>query len=182
MKSKSSKKQLRQQAAAEEVGRRRREAERACPLSRGQLDALLDALAERFAREGNAEHFAYAREWLSENGHPVGPTLEFFAARRLTDDWAVLVSGDPHGLFGGTEFQSARMPIPRDALEALIDHVRARVSEAGCDRTQRFTREWLGREGWPVPPTAFALIALGGGCDCEVVLNVEPSHVFPPPA
>jgi hypothetical protein len=70
------------------------------------------------------------------------------------------------------------MPIPREALEALIDDVDKRVRAAGCDHSRRFTREWLAQRGYPVYPSEFALIALGGGCDCEVVMNVEPENIY----
>jgi len=161
------------------VARRQDEADARSPLSRAQLDALLDYLADRIAEGGHDKSFRHTREWLSRNGIPVEPALAFFATHRLADDWSVAVDGDPHKLFGPTALRLARMPIPPDALEALIGYVDGRVRDAGCDNTRRFTREWLAREGWPVHPTEFALIAQGGGCDCEVVMNVEPSNIYP---
>jgi hypothetical protein len=100
----------------------------------------------------------------------------------MTDDWSVAIDGDPNKLFGPTRYQFARMPVPLDALEALISYLDERVSEMGCDHTRRFCREWLAREGWPGPPTEFALIAQGGGCDCEIVMNVEPSNIYRRPS
>ena len=73
------------------------------------------------------------------------------------------------------------MPIPLDALEALLAYLEDCTCEFGCDHTFRFARQWLVREGCPVYPTEFALIALGAGCDCEVVLNVIPANVYARP-
>jgi hypothetical protein len=171
-------KKLRQQAAAAEMARRYEEAERQSPLSRAQLDSLLDFLAGRIAESGHDKTFKHTLAWLSQSGLPAEPALEFLKSHRMTDDWSVAVEGDPHKLFGPTGSQVARMPIPREGLERLIDYVDERVSEIGCDHTHRFCREWLAREGWPGPPTEFALIAQGGCCDCEIVMNVEPSNVY----
>ena len=183
MSRKANRKQFRQQAAADELTRRYRDAEQRCPLSRAQLNSLLDHLAERIAQGGYGKTFEHTSEWLSQNGYPVEAALEFLRAHRLRDDWEVAIGGDPHKLFGPTECQIARMPIPLDAFETLLEYLDKRIRELGCDSTRRLTREWLAREGWPVHPTEFALIALGGGCDCEVVMNVQPSSIYGrPPA
>jgi hypothetical protein len=176
--SKASKKQLRQQAAAAEMQRRYRDAERQSPLSREQLDDLLDHLAEQLAAGGFGKTFEHTSQWLSEHGHSVENSLEFFRSRRMADDWEVAIGADPHKLFGPTETQCARMPIPHYALEELQAYLKKRLPEVGCDNSRRLTREWLERGGWPVRPTEFALIAQGGGCDCEVVGNVEPSNIY----
>jgi hypothetical protein len=178
MSSKPSIKELRQQAAAAEMQRRYRDAQRRCPLSRGQLDELLDHLAENLADGGFGKTFEHTSQWLSAHGHPVESSLEFFKTHRMADDWEVAIGADPHKLFGPTDTQRARMPIPRYAFEELLTYLQERIAEVGCDNTRRLTREWLERGGWPVRPTEFALIALGGGCDCEVVLNVEPGDIY----
>jgi Protein of unknown function (DUF2695) len=175
-------KKLRQQAAAAEMAKRYEETERQSPLSRSHLNSLLDFLAERIAEDGHDKSLKHTAEWLSQNGLPAEPALEFLKAHRMMDDWSVAIDGDPNKLFGPAQFQFARMPIPLDALEELIHYIDERVSQLGCDHTRRFCREWLVREGWPGPPTEFALIAQGGGCDCEIVMNVEPSNIYRRPA
>lgn len=61
----------------------------------------------------------------------------------------------------------------------MIGVVDLLVSESGCDHTLRHTRTWLTGRGLPAPPTEFALRALGGYCDCEVVLNVQAEFIYP---
>jgi hypothetical protein len=174
-------KKLRQQAAAAEMAKRYEEAERQSPLSRTQWNQLLDFLAERLVLDDSGKSFNHTLQWLSQNGIASEATLAFMNTHRLMDDWSVAIEGDPHKLFGPTPFQFARMPISLDALEELIQHIDEKVTEAGCDHTRRFCRQWLTQKCWPVAPTEFALIAQGGGCDCEIVLNVESSKIYKRP-
>jgi Protein of unknown function (DUF2695) len=50
------------------------------------------------------------------------------------------------------------------------------INEFGCDGTHRWTVRWRGERA----PRARALLRrlerLGGGCDCEVLLNVFPDY------
>ncbi|RBY84169.1 DUF2695 domain-containing protein [Blastococcus sp. TF02A-26] len=76
---------------------------------------------------------------------------------------------------------AALMPIDRDQLESLLDHVDAALEEAGgCDDSPRFTDEWAEQHGVDVDRLHEGLLEWGGGCDCEVVANVEPELVFDP--
>ena len=176
--SKKSRKRMRQQAAQQEMERRWRAAEQACPLTRSQVDSLLDYLAERITDEGHDHSFAFTGAWLAGRGIEAESVYAFLKEHRIGDDYSMAVDGDPHRLFGPTAERRARMPLSQDELENLIDWLDDRCSEHGCDNTHRFTREWLQERDLPLAITEFALLALGGGCDCEVVLNVEVEAVY----
>jgi hypothetical protein len=176
--SKKSRKQMRHRAAQEEKARRWRAAEEACPLSRSQLDSLLDFLAERITEEGHDHSFAFTAAWCAGQGTDPEPLLRFLQAHRIGHDYSVATEADPHCLFGPTAERRARMPLSQDELEELIQWLDDKCAEHGCDSTHRFAREWLQARDLPVATTEFALLALGGGCDCEVVLNVEAEAIY----
>jgi hypothetical protein len=169
----------RRKAAAQEQERRWRANEGASPLSRELLDSLLDHLAERIVSDGHDGTFRHTLAWLSTNGIDPNPVVTFLQSHRWEDDFAVAISGDPCVLFGPTPERLARMPIARGALEELVAWVDEKCRAEGCDNSRRFTREWLQKRGLPVAPTELALLAQGGGCDCEVVLNVHPEMIYP---
>lgn len=172
-------KSVRQAAARAEMERRWREKEASSPIRRSDLQALLEAVATEVEAAGHDHSFRLTEAWLAERGMAPGPVLEFLRAQRIQDDYDLLIQGDPWSLFGPTPERLAWMPIERANLEALIDEVDARCGEAGCDHSVRFTREFLARRALPVATTVMALLAKGGGCDCEVVLNVEPESIYP---
>lgn len=66
-----------------------------------------------------------------------------------------------------------RLTLDRAALDRLLDHLDARLAD-GCDHTTRFTEEWARAEGRDWPRLRAALSDAGGGCDCEVLANVDP--------
>lgn len=59
-------------------------------------------------------------------------------------------------------------------LAALLNHLEERLSRDPCDHTLRFTRTWADVNG--VDPDALerSVAHFGGGCDCEVLANVDP--------
>lgn len=66
----------------------------------------------------------------------------------------------------------AGLPLPKPQLRALFDYLDQALGQ-GCDQTLRLTREFLRERGLPEEPTTSWLVAQGGGCDCEVLANVE---------
>jgi hypothetical protein len=172
-------KRNRKRAVFEERTRRWRSNEAASPLSRELLTELLDYLAEHIVADGHDGTFGHTLAWLSTKGLDPSPVTTFLQSHRWTDDFAVAISGDPCLLFGPTPERLARMPIERKALEELLSWLDEKCQASGCDNTRRFTREWLQKRGLPVATTEFALLAQGGGCDCEVVLNVDPENIYP---
>jgi Protein of unknown function (DUF2695) len=177
--SSSEEKARRRRAIHEDQTRRWEQAAHDSPLSRAELDSLLDHLAERILSDGYDGTLALTSAWLTDRGLPVEPALAFLRQHGFDCDFAVALSADPQKLFGPTSERIARMPIEREALQALIAFLDAECRADGCDNTLRLTRQWLVRHGHPAAATEFAIIAQGGGCDCEVVLNVEPDSIYP---
>jgi hypothetical protein len=71
------------------------------------------------------------------------------------------------------ESQWADLNLTPTQLAELGNHLRARLSEQGCDHTFRFTQEWL--QASNVGKTKGVMDALrnrGAYCDCEVLNNV----------
>ena len=64
------------------------------------------------------------------------------------------------------------MPISRGALAGLFAHLDQELA-AGCDHSLRFTRGYLLAHGLPEEVVLAWLLKYGGGCDCEVLANVE---------
>jgi hypothetical protein len=176
--SKASRKEARRAAARDEVARRRRQAEAESPLTRAQLDALLAHLSEAIDAGGHDGTFALTERWLLHQGIDASPVLAFLRGRRIDCDFQMLLDADPHQLFGPTPERLARMPIAREILAALIEHVDGACVRVGCDHTLRHTRAWLQERGLPVAATLTALLAQGGGCDCEAVLNVDLDRIY----
>jgi len=91
----------------------------------------------------------------------------------------VILNADPHLLFGPTDTRIMRMPLVPCELNRLIDWVGKHVAEQGCDQSARFARSFLEQNHLPIASTLTALLAQGGGCDCEIVLNVRTENVYP---
>ncbi len=173
------KQERRRRAQMELEGRQRRRLEQS-PLSREELEDLYTFVAQRVFRDGLGDaRLALTRSWLEERDDAAA-VLGFLAENRVTSDWEVLVQADPCELFGPTPTRLARMPIEASHLDALIAWVDGKVTVSGCDHDLTFARQWLADHALPIATTEFALIAQGGGCDCEVVLNVDPGRIYPP--
>jgi hypothetical protein len=67
----------------------------------------------------------------------------------------------------------ARMPLPKATLRDLFDVLDERLSLTGCDGTRWHTRVFLQERHLPAEPILAWLLEYGGGCDCEVLGNVE---------
>src|SRR5262245_10030733 len=110
----------RRQAVLEERARRWRAAGEACPLTREQLNLLLDELAEQIVANGYDGTFALTTAWLAGRSIEADPVLAFFASHEWNDDFAVAVRADPHLLFGPSATRRARMPLDRERLQELM--------------------------------------------------------------
>ena len=64
------------------------------------------------------------------------------------------------------------MPLSKPNLKALFDYL-DETADQGCDRTLRRTQEFLHEWNLPAEVTTDWLMDYGGGCDCEVLGNVE---------
>lgn len=73
---------------------------------------------------------------------------------------------------------AAKLPLTNEQLEALLDAIDAAVTTSGCDHSDRHARAWLEEQALPAEGILGALREMGGYCDCEIVLNVEPEDIF----
>ena len=171
-------KRARRAAAKSEQLRRWREAEEASPVSRDQFQALLDHVAFQLATRWHDNSFAKVLSWAAIHGIEAEALTSFLEAHRITDDFSLVISGGPFSLFGPTPDRLSWMPLERQQLEILIDYLDESCERNGCDGTVRNTRIWLALNRLPVELTEMALLSHGGGCDCEVVLNVDPDYIY----
>jgi hypothetical protein len=174
-----SRKQLRKAAAMGEQARRWAAAESESPLVRERLLALVEHVADTVAQQGHTQSFEFTRTWCAANGVSPEPVVAFLSRHGVRDDYSLLMSGDPYTLFGPTSERRCWMPIERNALEELITFVDRSCRESNCDHSHRFTRRFLESRGLPIGSTEMALLAQGGGCDCEVIMNVEAEAIYP---
>lgn len=172
-------KQSRRKAVQIEQARRQSEQLALSPVSRDDFERLYADVAERAAAGGLGNIFELTRASLCAGNQPVDAVISFFVAHGIKCDWDLLVNADPCELFGPTSKRLARMPIERDELEALLDWLEKNLQTESCKHDLRMTRRWLDEHGLPIAQTEFALIAQGGGCDCEVLLNVDPEAIYP---
>jgi hypothetical protein len=66
------------------------------------------------------------------------------------------------------------MVLAPDQLAALLDYLDERLPEEGCDHTLRLTRGWAEANGVGADELETSVLHFGGGCDCEVLSNVDP--------
>ncbi len=65
------------------------------------------------------------------------------------------------------------LPISRDIFYELFDYLDERLSEETCNHNLDMTEEFLKQRNIPIEEVENWLIENGGGCDCEVLANVE---------
>ncbi len=116
---------------------------------------------------------------LKRNGFDENSALKFLSDENIIDDWSLCTEGDSYSLFGPSEDRLSWMPLESSQLESLIDWLDEEVPIKGCNHDLSLTTEWLKANNCPVHPTLMALLAHGGGCDCEVVMNVEAEGIYP---
>ena len=66
----------------------------------------------------------------------------------------------------------AALPLSKSDLKALFDWL-DETADDGCDGTLRRTQEFLHERNLPEAAVTDWLLRYGGGCDCEVLANVE---------
>jgi hypothetical protein len=177
--SKKDKKRKREAAIKAEIARREKDRRDRSPLSRDDMLNLLAFVGEKVMVEGHSHDFSNTLRWLNSNGIDEEQALKFFGDEKIQDDWSLCTEGDPYSLFGPSETRLSWMPIDQFQLESLIQWLDDEIAKNGCDHDLTLTKQWLQANNCPVHPTLMALLAHGGGCDCEVVLNVEPEGIYP---
>lgn len=176
---KKNKKQLRQEAINAEIKRRERDRASRSPLNRDQMLRLVEYVGKSIIDGGHDHNFKYIAEWARQNSIDFEKLTSFLNSERIKDDWDLSVSCDPYKLFGSTADRLAWMPLEKDELEDLLDWLDEAVSEKGCAHNYSLAREWLSTKSVDTSTTLMALMAKGGGCDCEILLNVEEEYIYP---
>jgi hypothetical protein len=68
-----------------------------------------------------------------------------------------------------------QLPMSEAQLAELVDHLDEWLGDHACDGTLRETRAWSAARGLDEEAVQHGFAEFGGGCDCEVVLNMDPS-------
>ena len=76
------------------------------------------------------------------------------------------------------ERQRALMYLSEEQLESLLDYVDVELEATPCDHSLKHTMEWARAVGVDPIRLRDSLLEFGGGCDCEVVLNIDPEEIF----
>ena len=67
-----------------------------------------------------------------------------------------------------------RLPMDEELFWQLFDYVDEKIeTNDGCDHSLNLTREFLEKQSIDVESVLDWIINEGGGCDCEVLYNVE---------
>ena len=66
------------------------------------------------------------------------------------------------------------MVLEPEELRALINHLDAELGDVPCEHTLRLTQAWAKTRGKDWEKLRPSLAHFGGGCDCEVLANVDP--------
>jgi len=177
--SKNDRKRQHQELMRAEIARREQARKERAPFSREEMLKLVEFVGEKVIVEGHGNDFTYTLQWLRENNCDRERAIEFLNGEKIVDDWSLCIKGDPFALFGPSQERLSWMPIDRFDLKVLLDWLDEEVPKRGCKHDMTLTTEWLKAHDCPVHPTIMALLAHGGGCDCEVVLNVEPESIYP---
>ncbi len=65
------------------------------------------------------------------------------------------------------------LPISHDIFHELFDYLDERLLEEDCNHNLEMTEEFLKQRNIPIEEVERWLAENGGGCDCEVLANVE---------
>jgi hypothetical protein len=176
--SKKLKKQQRELAIRAEKAKRENERLARTPLNKEQMLALYSYVGSCIVENCHERNFAITDGWLSDNGFELSSVHQFLLGLEVGDDWALLMNGDPFSLFGSSSTRHIWMPLEEIDLENLINYLEDELEEVGCNHTFKLTESWLLNTEYDISLVKAALLAQGGGCDCEVMYNVEPEGIY----
>mgnify|MGYP000642043960 CR=1 FL=1 len=174
-----SKKQLRQEAINAELSKRERARAEMSPIDRSQMLSLVEYVGKNVIESGHEHDSHFTEQWAQDNAIDIEGLKTFLESERIEDDWGLAVSCDPFEMFGASTERLSWMPLRQDELEQLLDWLDEAVQETGCDHNYKLAKDWLSNKSVDAATTLMALMAKGGGCDCEIVLNVEPENIYP---
>ena len=177
--SNKNKKRLREEAMKAELLRREQQRTEKSPISREQMLSLVEYVGKNIIEKGHEHNFEFTEEWVAQNSVDLSNLISFLEGERIKDDWDLAVSADPYDFFGVTSERLSWMPLEKNELESLLDWLDQTIPKKGCKHDYTLTKEWLSSKPVDTSTTLMALMAKGGGCDCEVVYNVEPENIYP---
>lgn len=177
--SKRSKKAEREAAIKVEMAKRESHRASRSPIDRQQMLSLISNVGAAIAENGHKNDFELTDRWLEENNIDVARMHDFLASVSISNDWSLLIEGDPYQLFGASDNRCTWMPLEEKELGLLIDFVDNQVRENGCHHDHLNTKKWLFTTEYNSNEVIAALMAHGGFCDCEVVMNVEEESIYP---
>ena len=170
---------MRRLAIEREKQRRYKAAMDSCPLSREEYEGLMQYVSDHIVEHGHSHDWSLTIAYLESRHQPTESVIRFLMDWKITDDWSLFVDGDSCNVFGPTKCRAARMPLEEEDLHELLEWLDIHIQEQGCGHTHRLTRLWLSQHEKPETQCVGALMALGGFCDCEVAMNVEPDEIYP---
>jgi len=176
---KKNRKRQREEAIKAEISKREKQRAEKSPINREQMLSLVEYVGKNIIEKGHEHNFKYTDEWASKYSVEVVSLRAFLEGERIKDDWDLAVSADPYHFFGATKDRLSWMPLDKQELESLLDWLDKILPERGCKHDYSLTKEWLVNSTVNIPTTLMALMAKGGGCDCEVVYNVEIENIYP---
>ena len=176
---KKDKKRQREEAIKAEILKRERQRAESSPIDRDQMLSFIEHVGKSIVEKGHEHNFDFTEQWASSNSVNIASLITFLENEGVKDDWDLVVSADPYDYFGATSERLSWMPLEKRDLEALLDWLDVTLLERGCKHDYALTKEWLSSKDVDIPTTLMALMSKGGGCDCEVVYNVEPENIYP---
>jgi len=177
--SKKDKKRQREEAIKAEILKRENQRAAKSPVNRDQMLALVEYVGKNIMENGHEHNYEITSKWAVINSIDPDKLIGFLEGERIRDDWDLVVSADPFHFFGATNERLSWMPLEKNELESLLDWLECTLPERGCNHDYTLTKEWLEGKSVDISTTLMALMAKGGGCDCEVVYNVELENIYP---
>ena len=177
--SNKNKKQQREDAIKAEILKREQQRIENSPLDREEMLSLVEFVGKNIIEHGHQHDFAFTEQWAANYSINIEKLKTFLSKERIKDDWDLAVDADPYDLFGSGKDRLSWMPLDKSDLEELLVWLDRVLPERNCKHDYTLTKEWLSSNSVDTSTTLMALMAKGGGCDCEIVYNVEPENIYP---
>ena len=173
------KKQQREEEIKAEILKREKQRAEKSPIGRDDLISLVEYVGKNIIENGHNHNFEFTEKWVNENSVGFQELKDFLKGEYINDDWSLVIDADPYDFFGATEKRLSWMPLEKDEFESLLDWLDESLPERDCNHDYTLTKEWLSSQSVDISTTLMALMAKGGGCDCEIVYNIESENIYP---
>ena len=174
-----SKKAQREEAIKTEKQRRVKLRKEVSPINQEQMLSLVEYVGGKVISNGHTNNLNYASQWAHKNGIDFDELSSFLNSEKIHDDFSLFCEGDPYELFGETDERLSWMPLARDEFNELMDFLDKKLPSHGCNNDFKLTKKWLKTKDYDTPIILAALLAKGGGCDCEITFNVDEEGIYP---